>query len=138
MRTEVTYAVDKKKKIMPILQSETEWQDVCQHPSKYTQQNKDIEFVVPKMEAIFNMCNRIPHTGAFESDFDRNMEALISVLQSVIVNKEHCSKRSSGMRGSINNIPHLVSLLHSSDIDTVRDAVSGDQPKSLSSNPDRT
>jgi hypothetical protein len=73
--TEITYAVDKRKKIIPILCDEN-YMHVLDRPEDYAEKDEDIEMRAPKLEVFLSDCNRVPANGPFDQQFEANAENL--------------------------------------------------------------
>ena len=80
--SELTFAADKGKTIIPIL-LDPEYSRVLDAPEDYTCECEDIELRAPKLEAILACANRIPASlhSPFDQAFEANGEALLTQIQ---------------------------------------------------------
>ena len=78
--SQVTYACDNGKLIIPLLW-ELNYEEIFYSPEKFVDEQKDIEMMAPKMQAILNARMRLPWFGSFGDNFDNNLTALVALLR---------------------------------------------------------
>ena len=77
--SELTYAIDKNKTVIPI-SFDPRCSDILERPEMYSSQDEDIELRAPKIEAILMRANRIPANGRFDADFEANAQQLLQCI----------------------------------------------------------
>eukprot|EP00658_Telonema_sp_P-2_P046594 TRINITY_DN3483_c0_g1_i5.p1 TRINITY_DN3483_c0_g1~~TRINITY_DN3483_c0_g1_i5.p1 ORF type:complete len:364 (-),score=87.63 TRINITY_DN3483_c0_g1_i5:126-1217(-) len=84
--SELTYAEDKRKIIIPIL-CDPDYMAVLDTPELYIDMDPDIELRGPKLGAILQQHNRFPANDKFADDFSKNAAKLLARVQAELAKK---------------------------------------------------